>query len=161
MAKTKTNVLIGTAVLSFKYPIGGSYIEVGYTSDGVDLEYSKDSADVEVEEESFPIAEVITKEGLTIECKMAESSLINISVAMGGAKLVGSMITVGDGINKEMSVKLVGSGPAGKTRTVEAPLCVSTGNVGMSYKKGVKTIVPVTFKVLKPCNGAAFTIIDT
>jgi hypothetical protein len=160
MAKTKSNVLVGVAALYYKWPIGDSYIEVGYTEDGVQMEYSADLADVEVEEETFPIQRVITKETLTIQANMAESSLINIDKAIAGSKLVGNFLTIGDGINKEMSVKLVGKNPAGYDRTIEIPLATASGNVGMSYRKGAKTVVPVTFAALKPCSGAAFTVTD-
>ena len=160
MAKTIANVLVGVATLEIKYPVGGAYVEVGYTEDGVNMEYSADTADIEVEEETFPIERVITKETLAVTCNMAESSLYNIDKAIAGSVLAASTITIGGGTNKEMSIKIVGTPPGGlTTRTIEIPLATALGTVGMSYRKGIKTIVPVTFQALK---GAAdvCTIID-
>jgi len=161
MAKTKTNVMVGVATLSFKWPIGGSYVEVGYTVDGVDMEYSADTADVEVEEETFPIQRVITKEGIVIKCNMAESSLVNIDKAMAGSKLFGNTLSVGDGQIKEMSIRIVGKNPAGFNRTLEVPLATATGSVGMSYRKGTKTVVPVSFAALKSSSAPAYSIVDS
>ena len=149
MAKTIANVLVGVATLEFKYPIGGAYLEVGYTEDGVRLEYTADTSDIEVEEETFPIERVITKETLAIVCNMAESSLTNIDKAVAGSVLAGAVITIGGGAIKEMSIRLTGTNPAGGNRVVEIPLATAVGAVGMAYRKGEKTVVPVTFQALK------------
>lgn len=159
MAKTIANVLVGIATLSIKYPVGGSYVEVGYTEDGARLEYTADTADVDVEEETFPIERVITKETLAVVCNMAESSLFNMDKAIAGSSLSGSTITIGAGVNKEMSIKLVGTNPAGFNRTIEIPLATAIGAVGMAYRKGEKTVVPVTFQALKGAGDVA-TIVD-
>lgn len=160
MAKTIANVLVGVATLEFKYPIGGAYAEVGYTEDGVNMEYNADTADIETEEETFPIARVVTKERLSITCNMAEASLINIDKAMAGSVYAGSTITLGGGLIKEMSLRLIGKNPAGFNRTITLPLATSTGMVGMRYRKGEKTIVPVTFQALKGAGDVA-TIVDS
>lgn len=160
MAKTIANVLVGVATLSIKYPVGGSYVEVGYTEDGASFEYSADMADVDVEEETFSIDRVITKETLSIICNMAESSLYNIDKAIAGSVLAGSTITIGGGVNKQMSIKLVGTNPAGYARTITIALATAIGAVGMPYKKGEKTVVPVTFQALKGASDVA-TIVDS
>lgn len=149
MAKTIANVMVGVATLYFKYPVGGSYVEVGYTEDGVSMEYNADTADIEVEESTFPIKRVISKESLKVTCNMAESSLTNIDKAIAGSVLAGNVITIGGGNIKEMSIKIVGKNPAGYDRTIEIPLATAIGTVGMSYKKDKETVVPVTFQALK------------
>jgi len=140
--------------------LGSPFAEVGYTEDGVTIEYTADEADIEVEEETFPINRVITKETLAVTCNMAESSLFNIDKAMAGAVLSGGILTLGDGINKTMNLKISGTNPAGFTREILIPIATATGAVGMSYKKGEKTIVPVTFQALKPASGKVCTIVD-
>lgn len=124
-------------------------IEVGYTEDGVTAEYTADEADVEVEEETFPIGRVITKETQSITCNMAESSLFNMDKAMAGSVLSGNVITLGGGVNKLHNITLEGLSPAGFKRTIYIPRANATGAVGMPYKKGEKTVVPVTFQALK------------
>ena len=160
MALTAANVLVGVAVLSFKYPIGGAYVEVGYTEDGVTFEYSADTADIEVEEETFPIQRVLTKETLAVTCNMAEGSLINIDKAIVGSVLAGSVITIGGGVVKEMSIRIVGTNPAGFNRTIVIALATAVGTVGHMYKKGEKSVVPVTFQALKGA-GNVCTITDS
>ena len=160
MAKTIANVLVGVAVLSIKSPVGGSYVEVGYTEDGVTLEYTADTEDIEVDEETVPLERVITKETLAVTCNMSESSLYNMDKAIAGSVLAGSTITINAGINKEMSIKIVGTNPAGFDRTIEIPLATALGAVGMSYKKNEKTIVPVTFQALKGASDVC-TIVDS
>ena len=145
-----------TAGLSLSSP----FTEIGYTEDGVTIEYTADTADIEVEEETFPIDRVITKETLAITCNMAESSLHNIDKAMAGSVLSGSVLTLGDGVNKTMNLKLAGTNPAGFNREILIPKATATGTVGMSYKKGEKTVVPVTFQALKPTTGKVCTIVD-
>jgi len=139
--------------------LGSPYAEVGYTEDGVVFEYTADEMDIDVEEETFPINRVIAKETLAITCNMAESSLTNINNAIAGAVLAGSVVTLGDGINKTMNLKIAGTNPDGFNREIFVPLATSTGIVGMAYKKGEKTIVPVTIQALKGASDVC-TIVD-
>lgn len=140
--------------------LSSPFTDVGYTEDGVTFDYSVDTADIEVEEESFPVDRVITKETLAITCNMAESSLYNIDKAIAGSVLSGSMITIGDGVLKTMSLRIKGTNPAGYAREIIMPLATATGAVAESYKKGEKTVVPVTFQALKPSEGDVCTIVD-
>ena len=123
--------------------------EIGYTEDGVTIEYNAETSDIVVEEETFPIDTVITKESLKVTCNMAEGSLYNMDKAMAGSALAGSVITLGGGVMKTMNLRITGTNPAGFIRNIEIPKAVATGVVGMSYKKGEMTVVPVTFQALK------------
>lgn len=153
---TYTIIPGGTApALSLSSP----FTEVGYTEDGVTMEYAAEQGDVIVHEETFPIGSKLISESLTITCNMAEASLINLNNAMAGAVLSGSRITLGAGVNKTMNLKIEGTNPAGYLRAIHIPLAIATGTVGMSYKKGEKTLVPVTFKALKGDHPAC-TIVD-
>ncbi len=146
----------GTApALSLSSP----FTEVGYTEDGVTLEYTADEADIEVAEETFPIDRVITKETVAVTLNMAESSLYNIDKAMAGSVLSGSIIRLGGGINKTMNLKIEGITPGGFLRAIHIPKATATGAVGMSYLKDAKTMVPVTFQALKG-DSDAVTIVD-
>jgi len=140
--------------------LSSPFEEVGYTEDGVTMEYSVDQADIEVEEETFPVDNVITKEGVSVTCNMAESSLTNINNAMAGASLAGNIITLGGGRNKKSNIKIEGITPDGKLRAFHFPKVISSGTVSMSYRKGVKTIVPITFRALLDDNGVAFRMVD-
>lgn len=136
----------GTApVISLSSP----FVEVGYTEDGVTMEYAAEQADVMVHEETFPVGIALTSESLTITCNMAEASLVNLGNAMPGSVRSGNIITLGAGVNKTMNLKIEGTNPAGYLRAIHVPLATAGGTVGMSYKKNEKTIVPITFKALK------------
>lgn len=139
--------------------LGSPHIEVGYTEDGVTMEYAAEQFDIVVHEETFPIGSALTAESLSITCNMAEASLANMNNAMAGAVLSGSKITLGAGVNKTMNLKIEGINPAGLLRAIYIPSAVAGGTVGMSYKKGEKTIVPITFKALKG-DSPACTIVD-
>ena len=143
--------------MSFSSP----YVEVGYTEDGVTMEYAAEETDIMVHEETFAIGSAITKESITITCNMAEASLANINNAMSGAVLSGNIITLGGGVTKTMNLKIEGLSPAGYLRAIQIPSAVASGTVGMSYKKGEKTIVPITFKALKTQDSPACTIVDS
>ena len=139
--------------------LSSPYTDIGYTEDGVTMTYTAEEADIDVEEETFSIDRVITKETLEITCNMAEASLYNIDKAMAGSVLSGSILTLGAGVNKTMNIKLEGTNPAGFNRMILVPLATTTGAVGMSYRKGSKTIVPITFRALKG-DSPAVTIVD-
>ncbi len=124
-------------------------VEIGYTEDGVTVTYTADEADIEVEEETFPINRVITKEAAEIACNMAESSLFNMDKAIAGSVLSGNVITLGGGVNKLLNLTLEVVTPTGFKRTYYIPRAHATGAVGIPYKKGEKTLVPVTFQALK------------
>ena len=162
---TISNVMVGVATLEFGDEGGvGAFTLVGYTEDGVNLEYTADTSDIEVEEETFPIARPITKETLAVTCNMAESSLANMDAAIAGSVLAAPQITigkiVGGGVQKEKAIRIVGTNPAGTPRTILIASATATGTVGMQYRKGEKTIVPVTFQALKMVGKDVCTIID-
>lgn len=140
--------------------LSSPFTDVGYTEDGVTFEYTADESDIEVEEETFPINRVITKETVAVTCNMAESSLANIANAIAGSVLSGSILSLGAGVNKTLNLKIAGINPAGYNREIFIPKANATGVVGMSYKKGEKTVVPVTFQALKPTTGHTCTIVD-
>ncbi len=154
------NVIVGVATLYFKYPVGGAYVDVGYTEDGVTFEYTADESDIMVEEETFPINRVLTKETIAVRCNFAESSLTNMDKAIAGSVYTASTLTIGGMVNKQMSIKIVGKNPAGYARTITINLATATGTVGMPYRKGEKTVVPVTFQALKGA-GDVCTIVDS
>jgi len=169
MAQTVANVIVGTATLSYN-PTAGSavgdagWVDIGYTEDGVTVTYTADTADIEVEEETFPIKRVITKETVEITCNMAQNSIANLNTALAGGVLAGVDITLGAGVVKPIAIKVVGTllGTGGAlNRTVWMPYAQSVGAVGQSYRKGEKTLVPVAFQGYQnTAGGTVCTISD-
>jgi len=140
--------------------LSAPFTEVGYTADGVTVTYTADEADIDVEEETFSIDRVITKEVAEVTCNMAESSLFNIDKAMAGSVLSGGILKLGGGVNKKITLQIRATNPADFIRAILIPSCTAVGAVGMAYKKGDKTVVPVTFRALKTTGHAAVTMVD-
>jgi len=161
MANTIARVLTGVANVEIRYPVGGAWVDAGYTADGVTFEYNADTADIEVEEETFPIDRRITKEGAKVTLNMAEGSLYNLDKAMAGGVLAGGTVTLDAGVLKEMQLRLTGTNPTGGNRVILLPLVTATGTSAVPYKKGEASVVPATFEALKDSGGSTCTITDT
>lgn len=151
---TKANVLVGVATVS----IGGS--AVGYTSDGVTMNIRSDFADIKVEEMVGTIKRVLTDQGVEITLNMAEGTLANLARAIPGSVLVEATLTLGGAALQDTAIVLVGKNPAGFARTITIPNVNPTGEVGIPYKKGEISIVPVTFSALVSDAGVFGTIVD-
>lgn len=166
MATVVANVLVGTGTLYYHTTAGTASASVttefGYTEDGVTLEYSADVADIEVEEETFPIKRVITKETCTINCNLAENLLANLENAMSGALTGGAgIVDLGAGTQRTMALRFVGTTVGGASRTIYIPYANPIGTVGMSYKKGEATLIPVSFSAYQGVSGGdVVTITD-
>ncbi len=171
MAMTVANVIVGTAVLSYNPTEGsavgaGGWVELGLTEDGVTMTYTADTADIEVEEETFPVSRVITKETIEVTCNLAENSRVNLSQAIAGGILAGVNITMGPGPGATwpVAIKIVGTllgTGAATNRTVHIGYAQAIGSVGQSYRKGEKTLVPVTFQGYQnTAGGVVCTISD-
>jgi len=146
----------GTAGITLSAPS----TDIGYTEDGVIMTYTATTVPIMVEEETFMVDNVLTEEAMEVTCNMAESSLFNMDVAMAGSLLSGNILKLGAGTIKKMELIVTGKNPAGHYRQWIFPSCTATGAVGMPYKKGEKTVVPVTFQALKTTGHPAVTIVD-
>ena len=166
MANVVGNVLVGVGKLYYHTTPGTASASVttefGYTEDGVTLEYSASISDIDVEEETFSIKRAITKEEFIITCNLAETRLANLQNAMAGALTGGAnVVDLGGGALQDMALKFVGTAPSGfTTRTFYVPYAHPTGTVGMPYKKGDKTLIPVQFKAYKGAAGDVVEITD-
>lgn len=159
MANVVGNVLVGTGTLYYHTTPGTPAVNVvtefGYTEDGVTLEYASTLSDIDVEEETFSINRAITKEEFTITCNLAENLLANLQNAMAGALSGGAgVVDLGGGVIQDMALKFEGTSPGGLTRTFYVPYAHPVGTVGMAYKKGEKTLIPVQFKAYQGVAGA-------
>ncbi len=166
MAKTVSNVCVGVATLYIHdtagTAVGSITTEIGYTEDGVRMEYNPTIADVDVEEDTFPIERVITKEEISVIVNIAEASLANLEHAIAGGSLAGAVVTIGGGTMQEIAARIVGEAPAGGTRTIYLPYVNPTGMVGMPFRRGEKTVVPITLKPFRNADGATIcTITDS
>lgn len=173
---TTANVLVGVAEVT----IDGALLETGgleeasllpitgfYTVDGVTLTVSSSFADIKVEENVGTIIRRLTDQEVKVTLTFAEGELANLCAAIPGSAINagGDVLTIGGGqagglLLQKFSLTLVGKNPAGGARTIALTAVNPTGEVGVPYKKGEISVVPVTFSCLVADTGIFGTITD-
>ena len=98
---------------------------------------------------------------MEVTANLAESTLNNLNNAMGGALRAGNIITFGDGALKTMNIKIQGLTPGATQYLAEIfiPKCSAIGSDAASYRKGEKTMWPVTFSAIKATGSKAASIV--
>ena len=144
-------VLAGVADIFYHTTAGTASASVttqfGYTTDGVMITYTPTVNDIEVEEETFAINRVIQKEEFEITFNMAENTLTYLQWGMAGGLTGGAgIVDLGGGAMVDVALRVYGHGPTATHRTIYIPYANPVGAVGMSYRKGEATIIPLTFK---------------
>lgn len=139
----------------------GNFIAVGYTDDGVEIDYSAKESEIKVDEESFPVDVLIDTETASVSVKMAETDMEKLSLAMAGSTLTGSTITFG-GKEKPNIFRVGFSGPApttNKTRELILFRAYPKSALKMHYKRNAKVMYNVQFVALadstQPVNARA------
>jgi len=170
------NVLVGVATVT----IDGALLETGgleeaaelpitgfYTVDGVTMTVSSSFADIKVEENVGTIIRRLIDQEVKVTLTFAEGALANLVAAIPGSAINvgGTVVTIGGGqagglLLQEFSLTLAGLDPAGAARTIALTAVNPTGEVGIPYKKGEVSIVPVTFSALVADTGIFGTITD-
>jgi hypothetical protein len=173
---TTANVLVGVATITITCPAGtsGGLQESGtatitgfYTVDGVNLVVSSSFADIKVEENVGTIIRRLTDQEVKVVLTFAEGSLDNLVAAIAGSSINagGTIVTIGGGLAgdpllQDFALSIVGLDPAGGARTISIPHVNPTGEVGIPYKKGEVSVVPVTFSALVADTGIFGTVTD-
>ena len=148
------NVLVGVAEVEINTE------PVGYTADGVTMTIRSDFADIKVEELAGTIKRVLSDQRVEVTLNMAEGSLVNLAEAIPGSSLDAATLTIGGGALQEVQIKVIGTNPAGFNRTITLTACNPTGEVGIPFKKGEISVVPVTFSALIDDDGIFGTLVD-
>ncbi len=184
---TVTEVLIGTGTLNTDeldgseaaMPVNPSttlaagWADIGYSEEGWTFEIDKTFADVLVAEEIDPVAILKTAQAISFSGASAQSSLVNIELAMGGGAIaVGSPAAGFDtytppatGVNDEFECLFRTSAPGTAaedfTRDFQVPRTIIAGAVSMAHAKAPdKTLIALEFRALVPTAGAIFLVID-
>jgi len=162
---TVANVLVGDATVTVTPNAGTLHpaapVIIGYTVDGVDMSVKTSFADIKVEETNGTIIRRITDQEVTVTLNVAEGTLDNLVIAIPGTHLAGAVLTIGGDMLGEFALSIVGVGPTGGfTRTIALPHVNATGEVGIPFKKGAISVVPITFSCLTIAAGTFGTITD-
>jgi len=159
---TKANVLVGDATVVVTtisgHPVGP--VTIGYTVDGVTMTVRTSFADIKVEEVNGTIIRRITDQEVDVTINIAEGTLDNLAMAIPGSSLAGAILTIGGDALSEFSMTIAGLDPAGAARTIALAHVNATGEVGIPFKKGEISVVPVTFSCLVADTGIFGTITD-
>ena len=187
---TISEVLIGTGVLyikdastsslafpgntsdNFDNPTGMTVAgdQVGYSEDGWTLEVDKTFEDVMVAEELDPIKTLKSAQEVRLTGELAQASLDNFKIAMGGGNRqtdeIGAGLNGGAGTSQsgyhtfkpptsdtftEFALILHADGQAGSDRQFWMPRTVNTGSFAMAHQKApAKVTLATEFKLLVP-----------
>ncbi|MDD5081779.1 MAG: hypothetical protein PHU08_00255 [Dehalococcoidales bacterium] len=173
---TTANVLVGVATVTITCAANqsGGLQESGtasitgfYTVDGVSVTVRSSFADIKVEENVGTVIRRLTDQEMLVTLTFAEGTLDNLVAAIAGSAINagGTVVTIGGGLAgdpllQDFELDIVGVNPAGAARTINIPHCNPTGEVGIPYKKGEVSVVPVTFSALVSDAGVFATITD-
>ena len=172
------NVLVGVAAVTIttkalksgglkEMTVPTNTIASFYTVDGVNLSVSSTFSDIKVEENVGTVIRRLTDQDVKVTFTFAEGTLKNLVASIPGSaiNLGGTVVTIGGGyagssLLQEFTLSIVGVNPAGGTRTIAIPSANPTGEVGIPYKKGEISVVPVTFSCLVADTGIFGTVTD-
>jgi len=170
---TRANVLVGAASVSIEGKVVGARggltatpITGFYTVDGVVMTVRSDMADIKVEENIGTVKRVLTDQEVTVALTFAEGELENLVAAIPGSYISGNTVTLGGGdpageVLQEFELTLVGKNEGGGDRTIVLNEVNPTGEVGIPYKKGEASVIPVTFSALVNDSKVFGTIVDS
>lgn len=152
---TKANVLVGVAAVTI------DSVPVGYTVDGVTMTIRTELADIKVEELVGTINRTMTDQEVEVTMNLAEGTLANLAAAIPGSTLQSSVLTLGGGTLQDVEIIITGTKPGGGDRVITLNNCNPTGEVGIPFKKGEISVIPVTFKALVADDGTFGDIDDS
>jgi hypothetical protein len=135
--------------------------EVGYSEDGWTLEVDKTFEDVMVAEQLDPIKSLKSAQEVRLTGEMAQASLDNLSVALGGGTVAEDSVNYASGYYKyvppvtdqftEYALVLHTDGKAGSDRQFHMPRAVNVGSFSMAHQKAPQKVTLATeFKLLVP-----------
>lgn len=185
MPRTRDEVLVGTGTLytapegepmptNSTTAVAGNWVEIGYSEDGWALARDVTVEDVNVAEEIDPLFVFKTAQNLRVVGTVAQSSLANLELAMGGGTYTADNPAVGydsyappgtDEFDRYALLLRVSApeDPAGtaRARDIQIPSAVSTGAFEMQHAKApAKTVLALEFRILIPSSGDIFFVID-
>ena len=128
---------------------------VGYTEDGIKDNHTVEYYDVEADQSINVLKKFKIKERKTIQVNVEEATLDNIKIAMGEENSISNdgswkRLSFGGGVTvTEHTLKFEATDKnSTKVRKLHIYKAVAIEVGEMAYKKGEKTIVPVTFECI-------------
>jgi hypothetical protein len=179
---TATNVLYGIGVL-FTAPVGtalpsdqnlgvgsswvsGGWSYVGATDQGVSVNYAPSTNDINVEEQTTPVAVIVTNVSLQITTSLSEETLANVNLAYGaagsisvtapGASQPGKSVLVLSTSFSSLACAVVGKNQLGFARVLSVPVVMSAGSVKTDYRRAANgRLYPLTLSATCPMSSVS------
>lgn len=166
MAREIKNILVGVGTMqvgsnasaNFDPTNPGTFSDLGFTVDGVEVTLEPDMVDIMVDQLGDAAKLIEQSVKVMLRTTLAEATLENLAIAWGYAA---SAVTTSPGVSKtfsigifadgkpiERAIKFVGKSPDGFARTYTCRRVVSVSASGHSYKRGEATLFPVEFRLL-------------
>ena len=135
---------------------GTSWIEIGYTQEGISEAVETENYEVEVDQEDGPVESVISKQTALIKTVLAETDLQNLAKCIpGAAYTAGTSSTAGTSANQMgigggtqgfISLAVVSDAPEDSLDRLDFyPKCKPSGSLAETFKRGESHQVPVEF----------------
>jgi len=155
MANDRANIIVGAGTLK----VDG--VDVGYTEDGVSITVEREYYDVEADQSICILEKKKIREKVRLVTNILEATLENLKIVFGIGNAVATVSGVktlsfgGDTGVAEHLLVFTGKAPGGFVRTFTAYKAVSIESGEHGYKKGEKTVVPVTFELIEDAGKTA------
>lgn len=179
MARSTTEVLVGPGTL-WSAPLGeafvdvdvapaGNWVDIGYSSEGWAFGADFTFEDVPVAEEVDPIFVLKTAQELRISGSVAQPSLENIQIAMGGGTVVNdpgppdidTYTPPAADAFVPLALFLRVDGTDGFVRDFHIQSAINTGAFEMQHAKAPDlTLIALEFRLLKPAAGDIFLVVE-
>lgn len=157
---TVANLLVGAGTISL------GDVDVGYTDDGLTIGLEKEFVDLEADQSIGILGKVKVREVCLIKTNLLEPTLTNLNKIWDAGTVSSGILSFGGNSQvTEHELVFVGTAPGTDvTRTVTIYKAVSIEPGEHSYKKGEKTMIPVTFQAIidtsKPVNQRYGNFVD-
>ena len=145
----KTNILVGAGTLKV------DDADVGFTEDGVTVKYDRGYYDVEADQSLGILEKKKIRQRCTVVTNLLEATLENLKIVWDVENAVGSeggkktLSFGGDSAVTEHTLEFNGIAPgSSNTRKFYVWKAVSIEAGEHAYKKGEKTVIPVTFEAI-------------
>jgi hypothetical protein len=135
-------------------PSGGTWEGVGFTAEGVTVEFGMDMEDITVEEQLTPVGRVATGATFTVTFDFAEDVIENRVLAMGFGSLATTAAASGQIGKKtltlgetptEKAVVIMAENGLGYNDRIYIPRMMAGGTVSTSYRRAEKRLYPVEY----------------
>lgn len=151
---------VGTAAPTNSIAFPSPWFQVGYTDAGVDFIYTPTIKEEYVDEEAAPVLDILEKEKAVIQAHLAESNLVNLSLAISACTLAYPSLSAGSQALNYLAVALVGPAPNGNNKVITFAKAITTVAVSLKFTRKAKQIIPVSWDARKMAGQNLFNIFD-